>query len=90
MLTFDFCNPAALPPARTLLRVLRLAFHRDYAVVCFGGIDSVNGRRERTRDTRSIEVELYADASGLELAFFGCQLVFGVDAKWGTLSAART
>jgi len=89
MLTFDLYNPAALPPARTLLRMLRLAFHWRCSVVFGCHRDAIATRRERTRKG-AIEVELFGDGSGLEVAAFGCWLLVGVELKRGTLSAART
>lgn len=89
MLTFDFYNPAALPPARTLLRVLRLAFHWRYSVVFGYNRAVIPTRSERARDG-VIKVDLFEDGSGLEVAAFGWWLLVGVEAKRGALSAART
>lgn len=89
MLTFDLYNPAALPPARTFLRLLRLAFHRRYSIVFGYHRDTDYAGHARTREA-TIEVDLYEDGSGLEVAAFGWWLLFGVEAKRGALSAART
>ena len=88
-MTFDFYNPAALPPARTLLRVLRLTFHRRYSVVFGYNRDSIATRSARTRNG-AFEVDLYADGSGLEVAFLGWWLLFGVEAKRGTMVPSCT
>lgn len=85
MMTFDFYNPAALPPTRTLLRVLRLTFHRRYSIVFAYNRDSIATRSARTR-TGAFEAELYADGSGLEVAFLGWWLVFGVELKRGAVA----
>lgn len=82
MLTLDFYNPAALPPARALLQVLRLAFHWRSSVVFGCHRDDIATRRERTRKG-AIEVELCGDGSGLEVAAFGWWLLVGVELKRG-------
>lgn len=79
MIAFDFYNPAALPPARTLLQVLRLGFHWRYSVVWCYGRDWVGRSEHPHRGT--FDVELYGDGSGLEVSFLGRRLVCGVEAK---------
>lgn len=72
----------ALPLA--LLSVLKGALSRGRAVVpCFTA-DPVSTRAERTQ-RGALEVELYGDGSGLEVAFMGRLFVLGVEAKRGAV-----
>lgn len=89
MMTFILDNHTGKTPARALIGLLRLTFRRHYSVVCFAGPDIIATRSARTR-TGAVEVELYADGSGLEVAFLGCWLVFGVEAKRYTAALSRT
>lgn len=89
MMTFILDNHTGKTPARALSGLLRMAFRRHYSVVCFAGPDIIATRSARTR-TGAFEVELYADGSGLEVAFFGCWLVFGLEAKRGAVALSYT
>ncbi|MHB1214091.1 MAG: hypothetical protein ACYCY9_03800 [Thiobacillus sp.] len=84
-MTFTFDNHTGKTPTRVLLGLLWHALHQGYSVACFTGPDIIAGRRERTR-RGAVEVELYEDGSGLEAAFLGRWLVFGVEAKRGALA----
>lgn len=80
MMTFTLDNPTGKTPARALLGMLRMTLQRRHSVVCFAGHDILTARHARTRKW-AVEVELYEDGSGLEVAFWGRWLVFGVAAK---------
>lgn len=68
----------SLPAA--LFGIIRKALAADYQLVYFRGLDAIETRAARTRKGR-IEVEAYADGSGVEVAAFGRVLVLGVEEK---------
>ena len=90
MITFTFDNPTRRPAfalLRGLLGCLLSPRYRNGFALTF---DPVETRAVRTRGAAVVEVELYEDGSGLEVSAFGWWLLFGVEAKRGALSAART
>lgn len=90
MLTLDFFNPAARQPLAALRGLLGCLLSRRYRNVFSLAPDYVTNRGVRTRGAAVIEVKLYEDGSGLEVAAFGWWLLVGVEAKRGALAAART
>jgi hypothetical protein len=82
MLTIDLYNPTGKTTSRALLELLHKAFQRRYAIITCWGRDPIAGRNERTRKGY-VSGELYADESGLEVAFFGYWLMLGVETKQG-------
>lgn len=73
-------NDTGKPMPQALLGIIRKAFTADYQLVYFRNLDPVDTRADRTRRGR-VEVEIYDDGSGLEVAALGWLLVFGVEAK---------
>ncbi|MBT9568650.1 MAG: hypothetical protein IV085_10170 [Thiobacillus sp.] len=80
MLTFDFYNSTEKTSIHALIGLLRMTLQRGYSVICFTARDTIPTRSKRTRQGE-IEIELYGDGSGLEVAFLGYWLVLGVESK---------
>lgn len=89
MITFTFDNPThrpALAVLRGLLGCLLSPRYRNVSVLTF---DPVETRAVRTRGTAAVEVELFEDGSGLEVAAFGWWLLVGVELKRGAVVLSR-
>lgn len=65
----------------SLWSILRQATKRGYSAFPSLIQDPVSTRAERTRKGLAVEVEIYGDGSGLEVALRGRLFIFGVEAK---------
>lgn len=63
-----------------LLSILKRALSRGRAVVPCFTLDPISTRAERAQ-RGAVEVELYGDGSGLEVACMGRVFILGVEAK---------
>lgn len=68
------------PSTGPLMGLIQRTMNRGYAVVPHLSRDYVTTRAERTKKGR-LEVELYEDGSGLEVAFIGYVFMLGVESK---------
>lgn len=89
MLSLDFSNPAARQPFATLRGLLGCLLSRRYHNFFSLAPDYVTNRGVRTRGTAAVEVELFEDGSGLEVAAFGWWLLVGVELKRGAVVLSR-
>ena len=89
MLTLDFYNPAARQPLAALRGLLGRFLSPRYRNVFALTLDPVETRAVRTRDTAAVEVELFVDGSGLEVAAFGWWLLVGVELKRPAVALSR-
>lgn len=78
--TVTIFNETGMPLAQALLGLIKQALGASSRLVYFRCLDHVATRAERTRKGR-VEVEVYEDGSGVEVAAFGRVLVLGVEAK---------
>lgn len=89
MLTLDFYNHTRRPAfavLRGLLgRLLSPRYRNGFALT----LDPIETRAARTRGGAVIDVELYEDGSGLEVAAFGWWLLVGVELKQPALMLSR-
>lgn len=83
MITFTFDNPTRRPAFAALRGLLGCLLSPRYRNVSALTFDPVETRAVRTRGAAAVEVELYEDGSGLELAAFGWWLLVGVELKQG-------
>lgn len=67
-------------PAGFLLRLFKWAFKRGYEVVPCLGVDQIDTRAQRTRKG-AVEVGIYGDGSGFEVAFLGRVFMLGIEAQ---------
>ncbi|OGU22270.1 MAG: hypothetical protein A2580_07540 [Hydrogenophilales bacterium RIFOXYD1_FULL_62_11] len=78
--TVTIFNDTGRTLAQVLFGFLKQALSATHQLVYFRGLDNVQTRAARTRKGR-IEVEVYEDGSGLEVAAFGRVMVLGVERK---------
>lgn len=90
MITFTFDNATRRPAFAVLRGLLGCLLSPRYRNAFALTRDPIETRAARTRGAAVVEVELYGDGSGLEVAAFGWWLLVGVEAKRGALAAART
>ncbi len=79
MIAFTFDNPTARPAFAALRVLLGCLLSPRYRNGFALTLDPIEARARRTR--RAVDVELYEDGSGLELACFGWWLLVGVEPK---------
>ncbi|HWR76424.1 MAG TPA: hypothetical protein VN283_04350 [Thiobacillus sp.] len=89
MITFTFDN-ATRRPAFAVLRgllgcLLSPRYRNSFALT----LDPIETRAVRTRGAAMVEVDLYEDGSGLEVAAFGWWLLVGVELKRPVLALSR-
>lgn len=89
MLTLDFFNPTARPAFAALRGLLGRFLSPRYRNGFAFGPDYIASRAARTRGAAVVEVELYEDGSGVEVAAFGWWLLVGVELKRPAPAAAR-
>lgn len=81
MITFTFDNPTPRPTFAALRGLLGCLLSPRYRNSFALTLDPIETRAVRTRGAAVLEVELFGDGSGLEVAAFGCWLLVGVDLK---------
>lgn len=67
-------------PVGIIVRLVKWAFKRGYEVVTCTGVDYIETRAQRTRKG-AVEVDIYGDGSGFEVAFLGRVFMLGVEPK---------
>lgn len=77
--TLVLCNETTTSSTAALMRVLRRVFTLGWEVFFSIHRDSITTRAERTRKLGGVEVLLYEDGSGVEVACMGWLLALGVE-----------
>lgn len=83
MTAFTFDNPSTRPAFAALRGLLGCLLSPRYRNGFGLMLDPVTPRAARTRWAAVVEVALYEEGSGLEVAAFGWLLVADVVPKWG-------
>jgi hypothetical protein len=83
MIAFTFDNPTARPAFATIRGLLACLLSPRYRNGFTIHLDPVTTRAERTRRAGVVEVELYEDGSGMEVAAFGWVMMADVVLKRG-------
>lgn len=89
MITFTFDNATRRPAFAALRGLLGCLLSPRYRNSFALARDYVVTRAARTRGAAVVEVELFGDGSGLEVAAFGWWLLVGVELKRGSWAQSQ-